>query len=365
MKPTGKMGNRASEQEQEVAGLDVARDEHTRELGGGEFFTVDRRSFAAACTLGLNPAVAYLVLARGAGSRKTSLWSVNAVERYTGISRSKAKVAIETLRDNHIITFKKGGTSPTYGIVPAHGEPQRVFLPNAIIEGAADEAPPLALLRQMQDVRRLQLFVTLYDNSDLPNDGGVSRSILRQELTTTKVSQRGASTVWAFADYEPVTSGSSLYGLFLTGKNEGGEDTGMPEFWSAIEAFLNCGLIKFIPHVFESDKPEAEMLHAYAVDEDGSEPWERSVASAAHIAAFSCLVPAQQEWASQESRHLLVAPSHISKLAVIGIARLRYRPQTRMTAAWFAKSRERSMEWEMTYDTIAGNNTDAPRTIAT
>ena len=63
-----------------------------RSNAAGEFFVVDRRSFSVACGLGLNPAVAYLTIARGAGSRSKSAWSVDAIERHTGISRPKAKL---------------------------------------------------------------------------------------------------------------------------------------------------------------------------------------------------------------------------------------------------------------------------------
>jgi hypothetical protein len=47
----------------EDAGEDAARPAAGK--GQGDFFAVDRRTWARACDLGLNPAVAYLVLARG------------------------------------------------------------------------------------------------------------------------------------------------------------------------------------------------------------------------------------------------------------------------------------------------------------
>jgi len=390
-----------------------------RNNAAGEFFVVDRRSFSAACALGLNPAVAYLAIARGAGSRPKSAWSVDAIERHTGISRPKAKLAIQTLIDKGMLTLERPGTRPLYGIVPAHelpgmalsaeeravieaipgagiakvskahrdtarnlasrgfllahgsdyyakksgsfpdfaAEPEHVWLPNAIVEGAADEVPPLALLRQMQDVRRLHLFVSLYDSSDLPNDGGVSRFSLRQNHPLTKVSQRGASTIWGFGSGTSTTSTGDLHKPFLTGKIDAEKkDPGLADFWASLTALEDCGLLEFIPHVFESDKPEAEMLHAYPVKDGACEPWERSVALAAHAAGVVCIAIGQQEWANQQARHLLPVPSHISNLAVIGIARLRYRPQTRMTAAWFAKSKESSDAWQPIYERIAREN---------
>jgi hypothetical protein len=224
--------------------------------GGGEFFAIDNRAFAEACELGLNPAVAYLTIARGAGrDNAASFWSVNAIEEHTGISRPKANAAVQLLIDNGLLTKERGGKRPRYRIVQGHeipprlspderdtyndvvqgkgkfgassyrrivakrlaargllktmgthefvladssAEPQWIWLPNAMVDGVADEAPPLRLLRQMQDVRRLRLFVAMYDSHDLANDGGVSRRVLWQEHILTKEGKRGASTIWAF-----------------------------------------------------------------------------------------------------------------------------------------------------------------------
>jgi hypothetical protein len=391
---------------------------------GGEFFIVDRRTFSAACALGLNPAIAYLTIARGAGSRQKSAWSVHAIERYTGISRPKARIAIDTLIDGQLIKLERAGTSPVYEISTAHqpeatqfsaderivlklfdekkelyvprrhrataiglasrgfliaetngwyskrsdafsSGPQPIWLPNALVDGAADETPPLALLRQMQDVRRLKLFVTLYNVNNLPNDGGVARAILYEEHPLKMVSQRGPLTIWGFnsAGTTVSTSSTPLHSIFLTGqKNDKGDDTGLADFWSALEGFGRCGLMKFVPHVFESDKPEAEMLHAYATERDVGETWEHGVADAAHNAALVNLEPTYRDWATENDFRLLPVPSHISNVAVIGIARLRYRPQTRMTAAWFAMSKERSQAWQTTYELMVQRQNSLERT---
>jgi hypothetical protein len=382
----------------------------------GEFFMFDRRLFAGACKLGLNAGIAYLLIARGAGCRPTARWSVNALEHYTGMGRPRAKAAIAKIIGHGLLNLEKSGKRPVYGIpmfdswisarlsddekrvlglfsdgLPTKinrrdeliarrlcglgflkdhgagyfskvdlGESQKIWLPNAIVDGAADEVPPLALLRQMQDVRRLQLFVALYDVNRLTMDGGVSRELLYETHEVSKVSERGEYTIWGFREASSRIGDVHLSSHFLTGKrNEQGKDTGWPDFWKALRVFENCGLLTFIPHVFDSNGPDAEVVHAYPLNDVGCESWEIAAAKAAHAAGVMCIPASQAEWASQQGRHLLPLPSHLDSVTVIGIARLRYRPKTRMTAAWFAISKESCEKHERDYRELAEANRGA------
>jgi hypothetical protein len=339
---------------------------------------------------------------------------VNAIEEHTGISRPKANAAIHLLIDRGLLTKERGGSRPRYRIVQGHeipppltpderhiyndvvagkgkfrtgsggllvarklaargllmavdrhefvladrsAEPQWIWLPNAIVEGAADEIPPLRLLRQMQDVRRLSLFVAMYRSHDLANDGGISRTVLWEEHLLTKEGSRGASTIWAFeprGTQSKVSTVSSLWAIYAApGLSGEAKEVASKEFWAALRALEALKLVEFVPHLFESDQPEAELIHAYAVDT--GEPWEKELSIAAHEAGFNCLSPGQQQWTIEQRRLLVPVPSHIDKLAVIGIARLKYRPQTKMTAAWFAKSKEQAEAFLPVYQEIARN----------
>src|SRR6516164_8005549 len=92
---------------------------------GGEFFAIDKAPFEAACKLGLNPAVAYLAVTRGAGrDNAASFWSVNAIEQHTGMSRPKAKAALQALIDCGLFKKERGGGRPRYRIGRSD-EPQR------------------------------------------------------------------------------------------------------------------------------------------------------------------------------------------------------------------------------------------------
>ena len=136
----------------------------------------------------------------------------------------------------------------------------------------------------------------------------------------------------------------------------------MVDFWAALNGLRACGLVQFVPHLFESNGPEAEMLHAYAVQADASEPWEIDVATAAQRAGMACLT-AEQRLLAEQFLHVFPAPTHITKLAVIGIARLRYRPRTRKTAAWFAMGKERCQAWNAVYEKISRDIATAGATL--
>src|SRR3954447_5303817 len=92
----------------------------------GGFFAVDRRAWAQVCRLGMNPATAYLVLARGTGGdNRTTKWPTNAIEQRTAISRSRAAGAIADLEQAKAIVRDPASRRdrPKYKIAPAHEIP--------------------------------------------------------------------------------------------------------------------------------------------------------------------------------------------------------------------------------------------------
>jgi hypothetical protein len=82
------------------------------------FFAIDARSWPKVCGLGMPAAVSYLVLACGTGGDQiTTRWSVDAIERHTGIGRPRAKAAVQALVDAGLVRIEKGGTRPLYRMV--------------------------------------------------------------------------------------------------------------------------------------------------------------------------------------------------------------------------------------------------------
>jgi hypothetical protein len=88
------------------------------------FFAVDRRAWARVCALGLNPAVAYLVLACGMGcDNRTTKWSDQAIRKYAGLSRGRTDTAMCELKASGLVREDEGGTRPRYYLMPPHEVP--------------------------------------------------------------------------------------------------------------------------------------------------------------------------------------------------------------------------------------------------
>src|SRR4051812_15602074 len=93
-----------------------ARMEKTESARGG-FFVISPDTWAAGCDLGLNEAVAYLVLAQGtAGNNKTTSWSAESLHKYTGIAWVRGKAAIERLIEARLLCYgeKHAPKKPRY-----------------------------------------------------------------------------------------------------------------------------------------------------------------------------------------------------------------------------------------------------------
>jgi len=79
----------------------------------GNFFRVDRRIWAAACELGMNPAVAYLVLAQGTNANNRSTrWSITSLKKHAGVTWERGKTAIEQLIESGLVRYAKEHTRP-------------------------------------------------------------------------------------------------------------------------------------------------------------------------------------------------------------------------------------------------------------
>jgi hypothetical protein len=317
--------------------------------GRGDFFAVDRESWAAVLGLGLNAAVVYLVLARGTGrDNSTTSWSVNAVEKYTAISRHRARAALHSLVQAGLIRWKTPGNRPRYDLGTANsGKPAWIWLPNALIDGAnGNVAPPVELLRQTQDIAPLKLLVELYGAHDLESNGGVSWLNLYESYSRQKVGERGGYVIWEFWPDSSTTAFLDKLpaAAFMTGATEKvdgkSRDAGWSIFWPALKTLRSLGLLEFVPFLVESDSADAEIIMSLSLAA-GTDA-ERRAASAAIWAAARLLGQSGDSIVERKGGMVIPLRRHQTKAQAVGICRLLYRPKTAATASWLA----RTAEWD-------------------
>jgi hypothetical protein len=417
---------------------------HSRLSTNEGFFAIDRRAWARVCALGLNTAVAYLVVACGTGGdNRTTKWSDQAIRKYAGLSRGRTDKAMAELKASGLVREDQGGARPRYYLMAAHevpgceghvpalsdveqralaelkpghptwfstkaspawggdspysaalglaskglarelkgcrfesiahdaakaAEPDWIWLPNTIVTGATGEIAPIHLLRQAQNPAALRLFVDLYHSHGLAEDGGVHWRRIRQNYTRHKVGERGPLVVWGFQSGNSETWLNAPFVIpHLTGQTEEIEeadgskrrrDAGVKAFWEAWNLVVGLGLLEVVGHVIEADNDTAEIVHPYAIG--NGEADERILAISAQTAAETLLTPGQIEWAKTNALQLLPVPAHqLPNVQLVGIARLRYRPHTKATAAWFAKKQEWD-EWRKRYRELAQANVSDP-----
>ena len=343
---------RAAAERAELSAMDHANNDD-RDRSHGEFFAVDLRAFVKVCSLkSINAAVAYLVMARGTGGdNRTTSWSVNAIEHRTGISRPRAKAAVDFITANRLASVGGTKTRPRYKLLPPPGvpedyEPDWTWLPNALVDPGEGKGlgalSPVERLRKVQDIETLRLFVTLYNSQSLANDGGLDwrEGGIRVPYERKFYTRVGALNIWGFDPAAETVESTAAFAL----RHRLPDGTILQAFWSRLNFIRNLGLLEFVPHLMDGAGQEAEIIHPIAPDDMGEEV-EQLVWSEADTAVRTMLSEGYVQRIDQAG-HSIIVPVPITSpwVAVVGIGRLRYRARTHATAKWFRDMNDRCEE---------------------
>jgi hypothetical protein len=137
-------------------------------------------------------------------------------------------------------------------------------------------------------------------------------------------------------------------------KDPGGRTS---DFWRRLERLVHNGLVEWVPHLVTNETDEAEIIHPYGMGDSASV--EDRLGQLAHEAGFALLTENQRNRALEHSYRL--APVHsvdFQDAQIIGVARLRYRPKSSMTAAWIAKTADRCEAYIATYERLIARTTE-------
>jgi len=301
------------------------------------FFAVDRRVFIEACDLGLNQACALLVIACGTGkNNRSSKWSAEAVKNYAGMRWTTAKKAIDDLLGNGNLELSSESKARPKYMLPVIEQP--IWVPNSLIVGAADENTMLSRVRETGDPMTLRLLIELYSAQNLLEDGGISTSVIYMAHERKKIGEVLEYVIWSFPDRQ-------LYAVMrsdvvapharkdLTDEElEQGKGVGV-DFFSRLASLEKIGAFKWIDYLYDS--PSGEPLFPLA-GFNGTEA-EQKLYQAVHDAGQRMI---GDDRAMQADYNTVPVLSHIQNVCMISIARLTHRPQTKLTAAWWALSQE-------------------------
>ena len=395
------------------------------------FFTVDRRIWSRVCDLGMNDAVAYLVLAQGTGRDNCSTrWSATALHKYAGVSFERGVDAIERIIKRGFLQYghKHTKAKPRYEIVPwgefmqrslaselsrlsvgeksyleslpIKGEfwepyecrylkrfetlldagliwagseehaytrdlsPDPIWLPNTIVTGTTNgEDSPIRRLRRSGDIWALRLFVDLYHSHNLRDDGGISPWLFRKRFDRKQIGQHGIFTLWAFK-----SGGEELWwkGPLKVHRSRQHSNGVEHPVWSNIRLLEKLGLLSYIPHLWENDSPQAEVIHPYGTEDCDASEIEMEIAAAADEAVWN-LARREPAWKQDLTTQIqrayaedfdLLLPCHstIPDCILLGVARLRYRPHTSRTRAWYAELQKKGRGFIRGFEKLRGIN---------
>lgn len=309
----------------------------------GDFFAIGRSQWRAVCKIGLNAAIAFLVLARGTGrDNATTSWSAEAISRYSGTSWRRGKDAIAALLTSKSITQSGSRQRPRYKLAKPKDREDLIWLPNALVTSASDETPPVARLRQARETEVLELFIELYGEQDLAGDGGLPRSLLYMPYSRERIMDMGQFIVYGFNE------DNQRYCRFNGPlKKYSGREHGSGSAWERLGVLNDLGLLEWITYLAEDGEPDGELIHALTGDD---------YAQGVQDALYAFLENLPEPFVFPAERYNFVVPviRHMSKATLVDVCRLRYRPRTSLTSAWYAQHVRACREYTTLYRDIAG-----------
>jgi len=234
-----------------------------------------------------------------------------AIEKYTRISRNRAKTAIEQLIGARLAVQVKQGSHPRYRLlswqeineselptaslasvlekiksgaplskenvktarhlvsrglaveetfgqfkVTKH-EPQLSWLPNAFVCGADGETPPLERLRRYGDAMLLRLAVDLYEHH-LEDDGDIAKGVIFGQYDRQLRASVGRYQIFEFQHTNLASFGRGPVAAHLNVEPDGQKD--FQPFWERINKLTHAGVIESIPTLFENEGEVAEPI---------------------------------------------------------------------------------------------------------
>ena len=289
----------------------------------------------------------------------TSIW-VPKVAKYDSEWPNTApfETACSLVRKGHLMMVGAQHFGLAEPPVSVAEEPDWIWLPSSIVDGAASETAPVELLRQSQDLAALRLFVELYHAQSLPRHGGVHWRIIRRAYTREKIGTYGAYTVWGFSFRADETwKNQPLTQSYTDAENP---ERLLHAFWSALRLLMTTGLVGYVLHIVEADTDEAAVLFPFGGVLSTDE--ERAIGDAAQAAGLAMLTDWQRKASDGAFEYLVPLLPHQDKAVMVGLLRLRYQADTTANSEWLERCadwRERARQFQLLAGKAEASQSDA------
>lgn len=306
------------------------------------FFAIGRDEWHRVCDLGVNEACIYMVQACGTGrTNLDTVWSVNACCKYTGISRRRAKKAQGNILnpDHSLLAQIKTGKHPRFRFERDENS-ELVWLPTAFVTGIKDESPPLERIRQTADPMLLRLTVDLYAVANIADEGGVPREVIFEGFKRERIASHAEFEIYGFRD-----AGKSCYSTHELVRPHVDEtlEYRCADFFARIAILEKLGLFTYVPTLFEAK--DGEVLFPLCDPFTGEEVNLSSE-------SIQNLLPDEYMHHAAAYDYLVAVPKHFKSVELMGVLFPRYRQQTELTAAGYAKTKERVETWSQTFNNL-------------
>ena len=183
---------------------------------------------------------------------------------------------------------------------------------------------------------------------------GIDRTLLFQKYERQRLAEHSKYTIWGFSEGEiHMRWAHSLINIHQQDVTEADDKKGITRattFFRRFGHLQRLGLIQLLPYLVESDDADAELIHP--VGTRFIDSMEEQLGELAQDAARALL----HEGAAtrMELDDLIAVPvlQHMENVQMIGVFRMRYRPHTNLTGAWWHDFQGRCKQYKSLYENI-------------
>ena len=323
-----------------------------RKREGGGYFSVSISQADKAVALGLEAALAFLVMARGTvRDGLTTSWSAHAIEKRRILGRHAAARAVHALESAGLCTTPAKETRSSRklatriveeGARPDEPRPRvpTAWLPNTLVDGHGERRPPLAMLREARSADALRLLLHIYAANDLATYGGIPPEMLRHNWTLTEVARRGEYRIFGVGGGK-MRASPSFAAPFLLDRSvpvkARGEQDDWRRFWAALDLLIDLQLLVYTGFIFDGPFAEGEAVFAFYGGTGGEEEFVKRIQTAGTDLLHRPFANEHAQEAAAKGFDLVVPVLRHIQPHAIGIYRPRYLADNEATRRWLAQ----------------------------